>query len=873
MTEAERLRENDGEDAAWHRWGPYLSERQWGTVREDYSPGGTAWDYLTHDQARSRAYRWGEDGLAGWGDRHGILHVALALWNGQDPILKERLFGLTNGQGNHGEDVKECYWYLDATPTHSYGRMLYKYPQAAFPYEELIQRNARAGREAPEFELPDTGVFDGDRYFDVEIEHAKADAQTVVFRVTVHNRGPEAAEIWVLPHVWFRNTWSWRAGEPHPALRLENGHVRVEHPRYGCLRFSVEDAQEWLFTENDTNVERIFGAHNDGPYVKDAFHRHVVDGEADAINPNQQGTKAAASLRLNVSPGGSVEVRYALSPGQPFMGAIDEVIRARREEADAFYAALAPGLPPEVAKVQRQAFAGMLWSKQFYHYDVETWLKGDPGQPPPPPERERNRIWRNVHVASVMSMPDAWEYPWFAAWDLAFHTIPLALVDPKFAKEQLILLMREWMMHPNGQIPAYEWNFGDLNPPVHAWAALRVYEIDGRWDVEFLQRAFHKLLLNFTWWINRKDFEGNNVFEGGFLGLDNIGVFDRNRHLPPGYTLEESDATSWMAMFCLNMLDIALVLAHHDQAYEDVASKFFEHFMYIATALNSSEIGVTDLWDEEDGFYYDALLHPDGTVEPNRVHSFVGLIPLFAVTTVEPEEIARFEGFRKRMEWFLDNRPDLTMNAASMEKPGSGRRTLLSAVGPKRLDRILRRVLDPSEFLSDHGLRSVSKYHAEHPFMLTLGDETHSIDYEPGESTSGAFGGNSNWRGPVWFPVNYILIESLQKFDYYFGAGFTVPEPEPGGPPMTLANVAADLEARLLGLFLPGRDGRRPCNGGDDRLDFDPHWKDLILFSEYFHGDTGKGLGAAHQTGWTGLVAKLIQQLYVTAPGTKYGSR
>ena len=871
MTEAERLAQNDTADAPWHRWGPYLSERQWGTVREDYSPGGSAWDYLSHDGARSRAYRWGEDGIGGWGDRHGILNVALALWNGKDPILKERMFGLTNGEGNHGEDVKECYWYLDATPTHSYGRMLYKYPQAAFPYEELVRRNAEAGRDVPEFELTDTGAFDDDRYFDVEIEHAKDGPSTTVFRVTVHNRGPEEAEIWVLPHVWFRNTWTPRPDGPHPAMRLEDGHARVDHPRYGCLRFTVEDAQEWLFTENDSNNARLFGSTNASPFVKDAFHRRVVDGETDATNPNAQGTKAAASLRLVVPAGGSVTVRYALSPERPFMGAVDEVIGERRDEADAFYAALAPGLPAEVAKVQRQAFAGMLWSKQFYHYDVETWLTGDPGQPAPPPGRERNRDWRNVHTAEVMSMPDAWEYPWFAAWDLAFHTIPLALVDPKFAKDQLILLMREWLMHPSGQVAAYEWNFGDVNPPVHAWAALRVYEIDGRKDVTFLQRAFHKLLLNFTWWINRKDSQGNNVFEGGFLGLDNIGVFDRNRHLPEGYVLEESDATSWMAMFCLNMLDIALELAHHDPAYEDVASKFFEHFMYVATALNRTREGGTNLWDEEDGFYYDTLLHPDGTLERNRVHSFVGLIPLFAVTTIEPEAIAKFHGFRARMEWFLEHRPDLTRNAASMEKPGQGRRTLLSAVEPARLERILRRALDPAEFLSANGLRSVSRYHAEHPFVLSLAGETHTIDYEPGESTSGSFGGNSNWRGPVWFPVNYLFIESIQRFDYYFGTDFTAPDPEPRGPAMTLANVAADLETRLLGLFLPGLDGRRPCNGGDDRLDFDPRWKDLLTFSEYFHGDTGKGLGAAHQTGWTGLVAKLVQQLYVTAPGMKYG--
>ena len=864
MSETQRLAENDDEAAVWHRWGPYLSERQWGTVREDYSASGDAWNSFPHDHARSRAYRWGEDGIGGWSDRHGILNLSLALWNGKDPILKERMFGLTNPEGNHGEDVKECYWYLDATPTHSYGRMLYKYPHAAFPYEELVRRNAEAGREAPEFELTDTGVFDGDRYFDVEIEHAKADPTQAVFRVTVHNRGAEAAPVWALPQALFRNTWSWKAGSPRPAMRLEAGRTRIDHPRYGHLSLVADDAREWLFTENDTNDERLFGAANATPFVKDAFHRHLVVGEA-ATNPANRGTKAAAVFHAVVPAGGSVAFRYALVAHDDPPPDVDATIAQRREEADAFYAALAPNLPPEVANVQRQAFAGMLWSKQFYHYDVETWLAGDPAPPPPPP-RDRNAEWRNVHTAEVMSMPDAWEYPWFAAWDLAFHTIPLALVDPRFAKDQLILLLREWLMHPSGQIAAYEWNFGDVNPPVHAWAALRVYEIDGRRDVRFLKRAFHKLLLNFTWWVNRKDSQGNNVFEGGFLGLDNIGVFDRNRHLPPGYVLEESDATSWMAMFCLNMMDIALELAKHDDAYEDVASKFFEHFMAVATALNGAKMGVS-LWNEEDGFYYDVLLHPEGTCEPNRVHSFVGLIPLFAVTTLEPEEVARFHGFRHRMEWFLDNRPDLTANVASMETPGMGRRLLLSAVGPHRLARILRRMLSPDEFLSPHGLRSVSRFHEAMPFRLAFAGEDHVIDYEPGESTSGSFGGNSNWRGPVWFPVNYLLIESLQRFDYYFGEGFDVPD-----SPMTLANVAADLEERLLGLFLPGEDGRRPCNGGDDRLDLDPHWKDLVGFSEYFHGDTGKGLGAAHQTGWTGLVAKLIQQLYVTAPGMRFRS-
>lgn len=874
--EAARLAENNTFEIPWYTWGPYLSERQWGTVREDYSPDGTAWDYFTHDMARSRTYRWGEDGLGGWSDRFGLFHVSIALWNGKDPILKERLFGLTNSEGNHGEDVKECYWYLDATPTHSYCRMLYKYPQEAFPYERLIHENAVAGREKPEFELIDTGIFQNNRYFDIEIEYAKVDANTTVARVTAHNRGSETAPIWIIPQAWFRNTWTWKRGAQRPEMMQSgSGGVRFRHPRLGVMTFAAEDNPEWMFTENETNTERVFGVPNAYPYVKDAFHRHIVEGEVGAVNRSWRGTKAGASYRFDVKGGESVSVRFALGQGDLALpNNIDEVIAARRKEADEFYASISPGVPEEVAQVQRQAFAGMLWNKQFYHYDVRTWLDGDPDEPPPPPGRCRNDDWRNVHTAEVMSMPDTWEYPWFAAWDLAFHTIPLALIDPKFAKDQLILLMREWLQHPNGQIPAYEWSFSDVNPPVHAWAALRVYEIEvrqtGKPDVQFLERVFHKLLLNFTWWVNRKDTEGNNVFEGGFLGLDNVGVFDRNQHLPPGYLLEESDATSWMAVFCLNMMDIALELANHDTAYEDVASKFFEHFMYISTALNTRDAHGVDLWDERDGMYYDVLLHPDGSCELNRVHSVVSLMPLLAITTLEPDVLTKFRGFRARMQWFIDNRPDLTSNIASMQAPGQGERLLLAVVGRDRLRRVLDRMLDPEEYLSPNGVRSVSRFHAKYPFELQLGDVTHSIDYEPGESTSGSFGGNSNWRGPVWFPINYLLIEALQKFDYYHGGSFTISVPEHQGPEMTLANAAADLESRLLKLFLRGEDGRRPCNGGNDVMDFDPNWKDLIWFSEYFHGDTGKGLGASHQTGWTGVIAKIIQQLYVTAPETRY---
>jgi hypothetical protein len=876
MSEQQRLKENEAADAIWHRWGTYVSERQWGTVREDYSADGTAWDYLTHDQARLRAYRWGEDGIAGWCDRHGILNMSLAFWNGKDPILKERFFGLTNSQGNHGEDVKECYWYVDATPTQSYSRMIYKYPQTEFPYQELIDRNGRAGRLSPEVELMDLGVFDEDRYFDIQVEYAKVDADSMVARVTITNRGPEAASIVVLPQVWFRNTWDWIRGEPKPRLSQgSKNDIRIEHPRYGPMTFSTEPGAEMVFTENESNLNALWNVPNPQPHVKDAFHRYIIHRDVEAVNHAWQGTKGATIHRHQVPAGESVIVRFALQLGTKHLPTdLDALIDERRAEADEFYGQIAPGLPDQIAQIQRQAFAGLIWSKQFYHYDVRTWLQGDPDEPPPPPGRNRNRDWKNVHAAEVLSMPDKWEYPWFAAWDLAFHTIPFALIDPKFAKDQLILLMREWMQHPNGQVPAYEWNFSDVNPPVHAWAALRVYEIEkrqkGTGDQTFLQRAFHKLLLNFTWWVNRKDTQGNNVFEGGFLGLDNVGVFDRNRHLPDGYRLEESDATSWVAMFSLNMMDIALELAGNDPAYEDVASKFFEHFMYVATALNNRGSDGVDLWDEGDGFYYDVLLHPDGTCELNKVHSMVGLVPLFAVTTLEPDILERFSGFRSRMQWFLENRPDLTSNVASMQAPGQGERLLLSAVGKDRLVRILQRMLNRNEFLSDHGIRSVSKFHEANPFTLNLGDEVHSIDYEPGESTSGSFGGNSNWRGPVWFPPNYLLVESLQKFDYYHGDAVKVQDPLDGGPEMTLANVAADLESRLLRLFTVREDGRRPCNGGNDRLDFDPHWKDLIWFNEYFHGDTGKGLGASHQTGWTGVIAKIIQQLYITAPEQKY---
>ncbi len=870
MSEEQRLIENEPTGSKWHRWGPYLSERQWGTVREDYSPDGTAWDYFPHDHARSRAYRWGEDGLLGISDRHGLLNCSIALWNGKDPILKERFFGLTNSEGNHGEDVKECYWFLDNTPTHSYMKALYKYPQAEFPYEDLVRRNAAATKLEPEYELFDTGVFNENRYFDVFVEYAKASPSEIFGKVTVHNRGPEEAPIWVLPTLWFRNTWSWKQGNLRPGMTESSDTcISVDHPRYDDMWFVVDDGAELIFTENETNIQRLFGAANPFPFVKDSFHEYLIHGDKHAVNPAKVGTKAAAVFHTVVPAGASVTFRFMLSDTKKALPPDFESIFVQRiDEADEFYAQIAPGLAPDVAQVQRQAFAGMLWSKQFYHFDVNKWIAGDPDQPKPPMSRTRNCAWKHFHAAEVLSMPDNWEYPWFASWDLAFHTIPLVLIDPKFAKNQLILLLREWYQHPNGQIPAYEWSFSDVNPPVHAWAAWRIYSIErrqkGKGDVEFLQRVFHKLLLNFTWWVNRKDESGNNIFEGGFLGLDNIGVFDRNRILPEGYRLEQSDGTSWMALFCLNMLEIALELATHDRAYEDVASKFFEHFMYVATAMNSYGDDGVELWDDEDGFYYDVLRRPDHTSQSIKTRSVVGLIPLFAVTVLDPTVLEMFPGFRKRMQWFLENRPDLTANVASMQRPGQGERFMLTTVRRDRLERVLHRFLNEDEFLADHGIRGVSKYHAEHPYCVTIENETFGIDYEPAESTSGSFGGNSNWRGPIWFPLNFLMIESLQKYDFYYGDSFQIAMPYPQGQTMRLDEVAAQLEHRLLSLFVQDEKGERPFNGGNPTFNLDPHWKDLILFNEYFCANSGKGLGASHQTGWTGVIAKIIQQLYVT---------
>jgi hypothetical protein len=874
--EAKRLAEARARTAHWRRWGPFLAERQWGTVREDYSPHGDAWDYFPHDHARSRAYRWGEDGLLGLCDNHQRLCFALALWNERDPILKERLFGLTGPEGNHGEDVKELYFYLDGTPTHAYMRALYKYPQAEFPYGRLLDENARRGRGQPEFELLDTGVFAEDRYFDVEVEYAKAAIDDILIRITVANRGPEAAPLHVLPTLWFRNTWAWEASAPRPHLRADAAQpgwvsVRAEHPTLGVYHLYGEGTPALLFTENETNRHRLFNAENPGRFVKDAFHDHVVRHHAGAVNPAREGTKTAAHYRLALAPGETTTLRLRLtdresagtSPGEEF----EQVFARRRTEADAFYATVIPaGLEADARRVMRQALAGLLWSKQWYHYDVQRWLQGDPAQPPPPPERRsaRNHAWTHLYNEDVVSVPDKWEYPWYASWDLAFHTVALALVDPDYAKDQLILFTREWYMHPDGQMPAYEWAFGDVNPPVLPWAALRVFEIEraarGQGDTAFLKRVFHKYLLSFTWWVNRKDPGNKNVFEGGFLGLDNIGIFDRSAPLPTGGTMEQSDGTAWVGMFCLTMLNIAATLALDDPVYEDIASKFFEHFVYISRAMNDMAGEGIELWDAQDGFFYDVILLPDGGTLPLRARTIVGLVPLVAVMTLEPAVMSRLPTFARRMMWFLRNRPHLSEQVVRQEMPDGQARWLLSLVSGVRLERILARMLDEGEFLSPFGIRSLSAVHRAHPFVLTIDGHAYSIDYEPGESTTGLFGGNSNWRGPVWFPLNFLIVKALQHFDAFYGARFRVQCPTGSGPLMSLADVAQELSQRLARLFLTDAHGRRPVHGAVDRFHTDPRWRDLLLFYEYFDGDTGAGLGASHQTGWTALVAQLLAQ-------------
>ena len=875
--EGQRLEEARNRTRHWKRWGPYVSERAWGSVREDYSAGGDAWTYFPHDDARSRAYRWNEDGLAGISDRHQRICFALALWNRRDPILKERLFGLTGGEGNHGEDVKEYYFYLDSTPTHSYMKFLYKYTQNEFPYARLIEENRKRSKHEAEFELNDTGVFDANRYFDVEVEYAKADPEDVLVRIHVTNRGSEPAGVDLLPTVWFRNVWSWFANSTPPILERAAAaapSIRLDDPKYGRRWLHCGGQPRLLFTDNNTNNERIFGSASSSPYVKDAFHRFLVNGESAAVNPDQRGTKACALYRLELAPGEQRTIRLRLNdrePGREMFGtAFDGIVTTRVREADEFYETVLPRtLSDDETRVARQAFAGLLWSKQYYHYVVRDWLQGDPSQPQPPQQRTtgRNHEWTHLYNSDVISMPDKWEYPWYAAWDLAFHCLPLALVDAEFAKEQLTLLLREWYMHPNGQLPAYEWRFGDVNPPVHAWSAWRVYKIDkkqrGVGDLKFLERVFHKLLLNFTWWVNRKDAEGMNVFQGGFLGLDNIGVFDRSAPLPTGGHLEQSDGTSWMAMYSLNMLAIAMELANHDPAYEDVASKFWEHFLNIAHAMSGGrQHGGEghDLWDDEDGFFYDVLHMPDGSRQPLRVRSLVGLIPLLAVQTLEPGVMKRHDGFRRRLEWFIQHRPDLTGNVACMHTTGQGERRLLAILDGDRLRRVLAVMLDENEFLSPYGIRAISRVHRDRPYVLRVHGMEYRVDYEPAESTTNLFGGNSNWRGPIWFPINFLLIEALQKFHHYFGDEYKVECPAGSGRMMTLWEVAEEISRRLTRIFLEDDRGRRPVFGTTDRFQMDPDWHDLIPFHEYFNGDTGAGIGASHQTGWTALVAKLIQQ-------------
>jgi hypothetical protein len=885
--EQARLQEAREQSVPWRTWGPYLSERQWGTVREDYSENGNAWDYFTHDQARSRAYRWGEDGLAGISDDRQRLCFALALWNGNDPILKERLFGLTNAEGNHGEDVKEYYFYLDSTPTHSYMKYLYKYPHAAYPYSDIVETSKRRGRDQFEYELLDTGVFDHDRYFDVFVEYAKASPEDVLVRVGVHNRGPEPATLHVLPTLWFRNEWSWHTDRARPSLRQvaatpARGVVHTAHPVIGEHYLYCEGDAPLLFTENETNTQRIFGVPNRSPFVKDGINNFVVHGQEGTVNPAKTGTKVAAHYRVAVGPGESCAIRLRLSDvapaalarangaeGSPFGDAFDAVMEARRQEADEFYAGVIPAaVGADGANVMRQALAGMLWTKQFYHYDVDKWLE-ERGSDPFKPTRKaspRNDLWHHMYNGDVISMPDKWEYPWYAAWDLAFHVIALTLVDPDFGKGQLKLMLRERYLHPNGQIPAYEWNFGDVNPPVHAWATFFTYTLDrlktGEGDKEWLKTSFQKLLLNFTWWVNRKDRTGRNVFEGGFLGLDNIGVFDRSSPLPTGGYLEQADGTAWMALFCENMLQIACELAMTDPDYADMALKFVEHFMWIASSMTHLG-GDTGMWDEEDGFFYDVLRLPDGRAERLKVRSMVGLLPLCAATVFDGKVVAKYPEIAERFMWFLAARPELCQSIHDPRTPGLDNRRLASILDEGKLRRVLAKMLDENEFLGEFGIRSLSRFHEKHPFVMSAGGREYRVGYLPAESDTGMFGGNSNWRGPIWMPVNGLIIRALVQYYAYYGDAFTVECPTGSGRRMNLYQVAEEIGRRLANIFLRGTDGRRPVYGGTAKFQTDPHWRDYVLFYEYFHGDNGAGLGASHQTGWTGIVAR-IMHLFTT---------
>jgi hypothetical protein len=879
-----RLEESRSHGVAWRKWGPYLSERQWGTVREDYSESGDAWAYFSHDQARSRAYRWGEDGLAGISDDQQRLCFALALWNGRDPILKERLFGLTNSEGNHGEDVKEYYFYLDSTATHSYMKYLYKYPQAAYPYDDLVETNRRRSKHELEYELLDTGVFDQDRYFDVVVEYAKASPDDLLIRITVANRGPEAAMLHVLPTLWFRNTWSWGGAVLRPGLRqAAPGVIAASHPELGERVLACEGAAALLFTENETNTERLFHAPNPTPYVKDGINDYLVHGRRKAVNPAETGTKAAAHYPLTVGAGEFRVVRLRLAgatqegagPVGRFGTGFDAVMQARRKEADEFYAAvIPPSLGTDAAAVMRQVLAGMLWSKQFYYYDVNRWLREHGADPFKAPRRAapRNHHWHHMHNADVISMPDKWEYPWYAAWDLAFHVGALTLVDEDFGKQQLDLMLQEHYLHPSGQIPAYEWNFGDVNPPVHAWATISTYELEkvrrGRGDLDWLERAFQKLLLNFTWWVNRKDRDGSNVFEGGFLGLDNIGVFDRSAPLPTGGYLEQADGTAWMALFCQNMLEIAIQLALERPAYWDLAVKFIEHFLWIGTSMMYAG-GGTGMWDEADGFFYDVLRLPDGRAERLKVRSMVGLLPLCAVTVFWGQGLPKYPEIRERLRRFLEERPEVRAFIHDPAKQGYAGRRLAALLDEAKLRRVLRTMLDEREFLSPYGIRALSRYHAEHPYAFHVGGQEYRVSYLPAESDSGMFGGNSNWRGPIWMPVNGLIIRALLQYYTYYGEAFTIECPTGSGRLMTLYQVAEEISRRLISIFLRDQEGRRPVHGGARKFQEDPHWRDLVLFYEYFHGDSGAGLGASHQTGWTGIVARAMH-LFATSTAGQY---
>jgi hypothetical protein len=864
----------------WRKWGPYLAERQWGTVREDYSADGSAWTYFPHDHARSRAYRWGEDGIGGICDNQQHLCFALGLWNGRDPILKERLFGLTGPEGNHGEDCKELYYYLDATPTASYLKMLFKYPQAEYPYRWLVEENRRRTRMDPEFELLDTGIFNDDRYFDVFIEYAKQTPEDIVIQITVCNRGPDAATLHLLPQLWFRNTWSWTPGTKRPTITSPaDGVLEAFHETFGTYFLRHELAEEILFCDNDTNATRLFGVPLSPGYFKDAFHECIVHNNREAVNPARIGTKAAVHHRLTVPAGGQKTIRLRLSDAKlpsPFDG-FDQIVAQRRSEADAFYAACrCTAATPDERMVQRQAFAGLIWCKQFYCYELVRWLQGDPAYPPPPAQRlqGRNSDWTHVNINDVISMPDTWEYPWFAAWDLGFHCVVFSMIDPDFAKRQLIHLTREWYMHPNGQLPAYEWAFGDVNPPVHAWAALRIYQIDkalhgnGEGDLTFLKRIFNKMLLNFTWWVNRKDVQGRNIFQGGFLGLDNIGVFDRSARLPTGGFISQCDGTSWMAMFCLTMMRIALELAMFDIAYEDLATKFFEHFLYIAAAMTNIGGQGINLWSDDDNFYYDVLCLPDNTSVPLKIRSMVGLIPLFAIEVLDPKLLAHVPAFEARLKWFLNYRPDLALLVSRWYEPGGGESRLLSLLRGHRMKCLLRRMLDETEFLSDYGVRALSRWHKDHPYIFEAHGERFVVSYQPGESESAVFGGNSNWRGPIWMPVNYLLIGSLRRFHSYYGDDFKVECPTGSGIFLTIDQIADELTRRLARLFLPDAEGKRPSLGLHPKMQ-DPHFRDYLQFYEYFHGDIGRGVGASHQTGWTAAIAALLSPVVAKSAADK----